>query len=134
MTSGSDNVIGGLESGAGNVIAFNDFGVIVSGHVFVVDHKVSERNQILSNVIHRNRIGIDLGPSGPSSNDPGDSDDGPNRYQNFPVIQSAEIANGSVTINGTLNSSATRSSRFSTLRNLLISPVRRRPASELAPL
>lgn len=106
VTSGSDNVIGGLESGAGNVIAFNDFGVIISGHGFVLDHKVSERNQILSNVIHRNQKGIDLGPGGLSSNDPGDSDDGPNKYQNFPVIQSAEIANGSVTINGTLNSSA----------------------------
>lgn len=102
---GSDNMIGGLEPGAGNVVAFNDYGVIVSGAVFVVDHKVSERNQILSNVICRNRIDIDLGPGGPTSNDPGDSDDGPNKYQNYPVIQSAEIANGSATINGTLNSS-----------------------------
>jgi hypothetical protein len=102
---GSDNLIGGLESGAGNVIAFNDYGVGVSPFLFV-DQKFSERNQILSNVIHRNRIGIDLGFNGPSSNDAGDSDDGPNKSQNYPVIQSAEIANGSVTINGTLNSSA----------------------------
>jgi hypothetical protein len=105
VISGSDNLIGGLESGAGNVIAFNDYGVGISPFLFV-DQKGSERNQILSNVIHRNRIGIDLGFNGPSPNDAGDSDDGPNKYQNYPVIQSAEIANGSVTINGTLNSSA----------------------------
>lgn len=102
---GSDNLIGGLESGAGNVIAFNDYGVGVSPFVFV-DHKGSEHNQILSNAIHRNRIGIDLGFNGPSPNDAGDSDYGANNYQNYPVIQSTEIADGFVTINGTLNSSA----------------------------
>lgn len=32
-------------------------------------------------------IGIDLGNNGPTANDPGDVDEGPNRLQNFPVIQ-----------------------------------------------
>ncbi|HET9031877.1 MAG TPA: right-handed parallel beta-helix repeat-containing protein [Dokdonella sp.] len=32
-------------------------------------------------------IGIDLGSDGPTANDPGDVDEGPNRLQNFPVIQ-----------------------------------------------
>ena len=34
-------------------------------------------------------IGIDLGGNGVTANDPGDVDEGPNRYQNFPVIQQA---------------------------------------------
>ena len=104
--TGSDNVIGGLEPGAGNVIAFNGTGVSVTDGGTVIDQKVSERNQILSNLIYQSRVGIDLDGNGPSPNDPGDSDDGPNRRQNYPVIQKAEIANGSVTINGTLNSIA----------------------------
>jgi hypothetical protein len=93
---GDDNVIGGEEAGAGNVIAFNAFGVSVGG----------VRNRILSNTIYGNWIGIDLGDNGPTPNDAGDADQGPNGYQNNPVIDSAEIANGMVTIKGTLNSTA----------------------------
>lgn len=100
VASGSDNVIGGLESGAGNVIAFNEVGVIVGSY------PPAAHNQILSNAIYGSRIGIDLGLDGPTPNDPGDADTGPNNLQNKPVIESAEIANGSVTIKGTLNSTA----------------------------
>jgi hypothetical protein len=110
LVAAAETGIGGLEPGAGNVIAFNDFGVIVStysaGFDFALQDSSSQRNQILSNAIYGNRFGIDLGDNGPTPNDPGDSDDGPNKYQNYPVIQSAEIVNGSVTIKGTLNSSA----------------------------
>ena len=100
VAAGSDNVIGGLEAGAGNVIAFNDSGVIIGGGT------ESARNQILSNAIFGSRIGIDLGWDGPTPNDPGDADNGGNNLQNKPVIESAEIANGFVTIKGTLNSTA----------------------------
>ncbi|HMM68781.1 MAG TPA: right-handed parallel beta-helix repeat-containing protein, partial [Dokdonella sp.] len=34
-------------------------------------------------------IGIDLGQNGPTPNDPGDVDEGPNRLQNTPLIESA---------------------------------------------
>jgi hypothetical protein len=110
LVAATDTAIGGLESGAGNVIAFNEVGVIVSTYYssfnLVLQDRFTQRNQILSNSIYANRIGIDLGDNGPTPNDAGDSDDGPNKYQNYPVIQSAEIGNGSVTVKGTLNSTA----------------------------
>lgn len=110
LVAAAETGIGGLESGAGNVIAFNEFGVIVSTYRssfnLVLQDSSSQKNKILSNAIYANRIGVDLGDNGPTPNDPGDSDDGPNKYQNYPVIHSAEIANGSVTIKGILNSSA----------------------------
>jgi hypothetical protein len=101
IEGGSDNVIGGLEPGAGNVIAFSDLGVPIWGAA-----SPTVRNRILSNAIYANRVGIDLNFNGPTPNDPGDADAGANNLQNKPVIESAEIANGSVTIKGTLNSSA----------------------------
>ncbi|MEY2519257.1 MAG: large repetitive protein [Verrucomicrobiota bacterium] len=101
IEGGSDNVIGGLEPGAGNVIAFSDVGVPILN---VTSPTV--RNRILSNAIYANRVGIDLNFDGPTPNDPGDPDAGTNNLQNKPVIESAVIANGSVTIKGTLNSSA----------------------------
>jgi hypothetical protein len=100
VAAGSNNVIGGLESGAGNVIAFNEVGVIVESY------PPNGHNQILSNAIYGSRIGIDLGFDGPTPNDPGDADSGGNNLQNKPVIETAAIANGFVTIKGTLNSTA----------------------------
>jgi uncharacterized repeat protein (TIGR01451 family) len=50
--------------------------------------------------------GIDLKGDGPTADDAGDPDDGPNHLQNFPVISSAVTANGITTISGTLNSAA----------------------------
>ena len=46
---------------------------------------------------------IDLGGDGPTPNDPGDADDGPNGLQNYPVITSAETGIQTV-VTGTLNS------------------------------
>jgi hypothetical protein len=40
------------------------------------------------------------------SNDPGDSDAGPNNLQNFPVITFAKTGRRATTIKGTLNSTA----------------------------
>lgn len=109
---GSSNIIGGLEPGAGNVIAFNGAGVNVArayqcGRAGPCDPP-SEGDQILSNSIYGNAsFGIDLGSDGPTLNDAGDADSGPNTYQNAPVIENAQIANGTVTITGKLNSTAT---------------------------
>jgi hypothetical protein len=62
-------------------------------------------NRILSNSIFSNDgLGIDLGDDGPTANDPGDADTGPNNLQNKPSLGSAKIVSGKTTIRGSLNS------------------------------
>jgi hypothetical protein len=46
-------------------------------------------------------LGIDLAPSGPTPNDPGDGDDGANGLQNYPVIASAAATLASGTLEST---------------------------------
>ena len=110
--------VGGLGPGEGNVIAFNrGAGVIV-----VYDTPQPRQCPIRGNAIYSNGVadgagslstlGIDLGDpgvagqGGPTPNDPGDGDTGPNDYQNFPLIASAVTAapTSSTTIQGTLDS------------------------------
>ncbi|NIO27869.1 MAG: T9SS type A sorting domain-containing protein [Candidatus Latescibacteria bacterium] len=103
ITNAWDNTIGGFEAGAGNIIAFNGFRGI---------SPIS--NMATGNAIHSNRIfsngdlGINLGPDYVTPNDPGDFDIGPNNYQNFPVLTSADVTGSSVTIEGSLNSGASQ--------------------------
>jgi hypothetical protein len=109
---GSQNLIGGTERATGNVIAYNAAsGVAVRGSPGV-------SNAILSNRIYGNvELPIDLfqptnnsAGRGPTPNDLGDSDEGPNRLQNFPIITSAETVEGGAisvpngSIKGSLNS------------------------------
>jgi len=103
--SGSDNQIGALDSGASNHVHLNGEGIVITG-------SQSKRNRILSDLIESNTsaAGIDLNGDGPTSNDLGDADTGPNELQNFPVITSIAIMNGTTTITGALNS--TPSSTF----------------------
>jgi hypothetical protein len=105
LDTGSNNVIGGAATGAGNVIAFNDAGIPMGG--FYQRNTTTRGNSILSNSIYGNRqIGIDLGDDGPNPNDLADPDEGFNDYQNSPVIASTRISTGLATITGTLNSTA----------------------------
>lgn len=87
--SGShDNVIGGSDGGAPNVIAFNR-GEGVGMGVFGAD---PVRNRISRNLIYLNGgLGIDLGKDGVTPNDAGDADTGPNMLMNFPVITQARL-------------------------------------------
>ncbi|MFN2224029.1 MAG: right-handed parallel beta-helix repeat-containing protein, partial [Candidatus Promineifilaceae bacterium] len=86
---GSDNKIGG----PGNTIA-NNLGagiVVLSG----------QNHDLADNIIYNNGgLGIDLGDDGPTANDPGDSDNGPNNLQNYPVLTGALSAGNVIT--GTL--------------------------------
>ena len=67
-------------------------------------------NRILSNSIYDNdALGIDLfiPPNqlpGVTNNDPKDPDSGPNRLQNYPVLSSATLSSGQITLSGRLNS------------------------------
>ena len=117
---GSDNTtIGGTAAGAGNVIAFTTDG---PGVLLGVDEGgigVSQ-SPILGNRIFSNgALGIDLAPGGTEGvtpNDVGDADSGPNGLQNFPVV-TANVAAGSATISGTLNSLPNRSFRIEFFAN-----------------
>jgi hypothetical protein len=94
---GSEIAIGGMASGEGNVIAFNGTGVWVGG----------DRGSILSNLFYGNSfMDIDLGGDGPTPNDFGDQDTGPNNLQNFPVIVSVARNPGETAMSGGLNSTA----------------------------
>jgi hypothetical protein len=114
----SDVTIGGTNPGEGNVIALNG-GAGVTLHLVAPDHP--KRNTIRGNSIYSNHqhpelgnecLGIDfdqlLSSCDPTLNDLGDGDDGPNAYQNFPLITSAVSnlngAPGTTTIVGRLNS------------------------------
>ncbi|MDB5352773.1 MAG: hypothetical protein JWN86_4020 [Planctomycetota bacterium] len=102
--SGPGSTVGGVNTGDGNVIAFNGgAGVEVVGNF-------TTNNAILSNSIFSNKIGIDLGGNGVTPNTPGGPHAGPNTLQNTPVIASATTDGSTVNVAGVLNS--TPSSAF----------------------
>ncbi len=92
----SRNVVGGVEAGEGNMIAFNRrAGVAISSGVNAV-----RGNSIVAN----GALGIDLGPAGVTANDSTDLDFGANNLMNFPVITNAFFGGGFTTIQGRLQS------------------------------
>src|SRR5437763_2162958 len=110
-----NNVIGGTQPGAGNVIAYttgipgypnaDGAGVVVAA----VQGYTPRGNAILGNAIFANAgLGIELtndpNVRGVTPNDPQDPDDGANNLQNFPVLQTATAGGGTTTVKGTLNS------------------------------
>jgi CSLREA domain-containing protein len=109
--SGSiNNTIGGTVTGAGNTIAFNSGNGV---NVFFGTGNTIWGNLIFSNT----NLGIDLGNNGVTANDTGDPDTGANNLQNFPDLTSAVSANGSTTIQGTLNSTANTNFRIEFFTN-----------------
>ncbi len=63
----------------------------------------AQANLVRCNSIFNNEgIGIDLGADGVTPNDPLDSDDGPNRLQNFPIIAVLEQVEDIFRVSGTL--------------------------------
>ena len=114
ITSGSGNVIG--TSAASNIT-----GLLFSNTIrFMVDGGVlasaGSGNSIRSNLIYDNGatgsgMDIDLGGVGPTPNDGGDVDSGPNLLQNFPLASSVAFAapplpnatNVAVSVGGTLD-------------------------------
>ncbi len=98
----SSNTIGGTGAGEANVIAYsNGDGVSVSSGT----NNVIRANSIFENGgVTVGALGIDLGTSGVTGNDPGDPDTGANQLQNFPVLTNAVANPASTQIQGTLNS------------------------------
>ncbi len=120
----SNNLIGGEGNGEGNIIAGNDgAGVVVAGlNIIGLGTLTPYNNTIIGNSIFDNNsgtpfgfttpgIGIDqsevtlngfvpqsIAQSGPTLNDPSDSDTGPNDYLNFPVINSTTASAGKLDV------------------------------------
>ncbi len=100
-TSARNNVVGGPTPGAGNLIAFNGSdGVDVNSGT----NNAIRGNAIFANGTAAGDLGLDLGTSGLTPNDPGDTDTGPNQLQNFPSLSSAVAKVGNMQVAGTLNS------------------------------
>lgn len=103
--SASDNIIGGTQAGAGNVIAHNGLaGVeLVSGTA----------NSVLRNRIYDNGgLGIDLNEDGVTLNDLGDADSGPNGLQNFPTVNTARITATGLRLTGAINTGTGKTLRI----------------------
>jgi hypothetical protein len=113
----TNNFIGGMGAGMGNVIAF------AGGSGVVVYDAGTTNNSIRGNSMFSNgALGIDLVGAGDvypyvTLNDTGDPDLGPNNLQNFPVITNAFGYAASTIVLGKLNSAANRSYSIDVYRN-----------------
>jgi VCBS repeat-containing protein len=97
---GSDGAQIGGAGGAENVIAFNARHGVMIG--FGTGHSV------LENAIYANTgLGIDLGNDGVTANDADDADLGTNLGMNFPLLYSAVVSAGTVTVTGEARPGAT---------------------------
>lgn len=118
IRGGANNIIGGSAVGAGNIIAYNNgqgIQIADTTGTGVAANNLISRNSIYSNT----DLGIDLGESdGVAANDPGDSDNGPNKFQNFPVLTSATRTATSISISGTYNSQTNRDIRVEFFSNV----------------
>jgi uncharacterized repeat protein (TIGR01451 family) len=97
-----NNTIGGLTAAATNVIASINTGIVFDGP--------GTGNAILRNTFSGNSgMTIDLANDGPTANDAGDSDNGPNGLQNTPVFVDASLAGSTLTAHLNVDSSAVAS-------------------------
>ena len=103
--------IGGINPGEGNLIAYNNrHGILMNneGYPDVSLGPYGYGNSILSNSIHSNGLtGInlyDLVEDTVTANDPLDIDEGPNGFQNFPVLDTVTFSQDQVMIAGSLRS------------------------------
>jgi hypothetical protein len=98
-SNASRNVIGGISAGVTNVIAFN------GGNGVALNSDAGPGNTLQGNsIVNNGLLGIDLGADGPTLNDAGDGDAGPNGLQNFPILGDARSVDGVTTIDGSLDS------------------------------
>ncbi|MGV6858948.1 MAG: DUF4347 domain-containing protein [bacterium] len=95
------NIVGSINTGAGNLIRGNTDGLIIAD-------TSSTRNTIRGNAIYGN-VESNFALSNTDTvtpNDADDSDTGPNNLQNYPVLSAASISGNDLTVTGSLTSSA----------------------------
>lgn len=110
--------IGGSMAGQGNVIANNgDTGVQVRIG-FPAVRNASEAAILGNSIFGNGFLGINNSlPDVVTANDSGDGDAGPNDLQNFPVVTTATLGAGNVTLSGTLDSLASSTFRLEFFSN-----------------
>lgn len=97
----SFNSVGGSTLTEGNLIANNHKGVVVG----VDASDLSVNNSIVNNSIYHNTLpGIDLADDGPTPNHATNPVDGPNHFQNFPVLGPITITSTGLSIAWKLHS------------------------------
>ena len=117
VAGASENSIGGIVTGAGNVIMFNN----ASGILLVGD--AGTGNAVSSNSVYMNgNLGMDLGDDDLTLNDSLDADGGPNNLQNFPMITEGKSKNKGLEVKGALLSSLNTSYRLEFFSNNTCDP------------
>ena len=117
--SGPNTIGGGFNPANANVIAHNSG----DGIAITFANGACIRKGISENSIFENGgLGIDLEDDGVTPNDTGDGDTGANEHQNYPVLTSAVVSGGSVTIKGTLNSKPNTNYRIEFFSNAACDP------------
>ncbi|MEM7626058.1 MAG: cadherin-like domain-containing protein [Planctomycetota bacterium] len=100
--SASNNLVGGTDPNAGNVIAHNNG----DGVTFLNDG--NDANSVIGNLIFSNTgAGIDLNDDGVTLNDADDTDTIANEGQNYPVFTQASLSGTDLTVSGTLDTDGT---------------------------
>ncbi|MCI0346995.1 MAG: hypothetical protein L0221_16400, partial [Chloroflexi bacterium] len=139
-TGATNNVIGGIGAGQGNLVAGSvgvgvktqgdASGTTIAGNTIYSNSRgVRVQNTATGTTISQNSIfgnagvGIDLNSDGVTPNDAGDVDIGPNALQNYPVLTSAQTdAATQITIVGSLNSTASTTFRIEFFSNPAADP------------
>jgi CSLREA domain-containing protein len=106
LIQGANNTVGGNNEATANTIAFNGLGVSVRGSTSTGNRIL--RNSIFSDDGFGSGLGIDLNEDGSTANDPKDTDTGPNNLQNKPTITSATTTGTSITVQGKLSSTPSK--------------------------
>ncbi|MEO7934091.1 MAG: M12 family metallopeptidase [Chthoniobacterales bacterium] len=112
FSGATGNLIGGLNSGQGNLISGNNLRGIDLFDATTFGNRI-QRNAIYGNA----QLAINLAAGsedgfGVTANDIGDTDTGPNTLQNFPILTSVLVSSTRTTLTGTLNSQPNQSYRI----------------------
>jgi titin len=110
----------------GNFIAFNGGdGVLIGTDTAdgFANVEAGTGNAVLGNSIYGNaKIGIDLGNNDGVTPNGFNNNQGPNNYQNYPVLTSATASGGSVIVMGTLHSASNTTYRVELFANAAADP------------